>query len=185
MESDGTKKGCWSISGSQNELGCHLGLDVLTQRGQESVRQEAHAVSLLCAKHPSYSYLHTPKHLPADVDAVLLKDGVIDSIVETKCRDCTLEQFMGAFKGQWLVTFDKVIKARDIATRMGVSLTGFLYRAKSDVLLIQRITLPDGTFIPRMVVETTETQRTINGGKAIRTNAYIDMQAAKQIRAGQ
>jgi hypothetical protein len=154
-------------------------LDVLTPKGQESVQQEAHAVSLLTATHPQYEYIHTPKWMPADVDAMLLKRGELHSIVETKCRTCTLDTFHGAFNSEWLVTFDKIVKARDIAMRLGVGLTGFLYLTKSGTLLVQPITDRTGLFIPKVRIETTDTQATVNGGTARRSNAFIDMTKAK------
>jgi hypothetical protein len=158
-------------------------LDVLTPKGQLSVQQERDAVAMFTSRNPAYQYVDTPKHLPADIDAMLLHKGQMHSLVETKCRDCSLDQFMGAFGGEWLVTFDKVVKARDLARAMGVGLTGFLYLTRDKVLLAQRITDETGLLIPRMRVESTQTQRTTNGGQIVRTNAYIDMRAAKVIRS--
>lgn len=158
-------------------------LDVLTPKGQVSVRQEREAALLFTLENTNYEYIDTPKNMPAEVDAMLLFKGSMHSLVETKCRDCSLEQFMGTFNGEWLVTFDKIVKARDLARAMGVGLTGFLYLTKDRVLLAQRITDASGLLIPRMRVESTQTQRTTNGGQIVRTNAYIDMRQAKVIRA--
>lgn len=163
--------------------GCSLGLDVLTAKGQQSVKQEADAVAVFTMLNPSFQYVDTPKHMPAEVDALLLRHGALDSLVETKCRDCDIDTFMGPFKGEWLVTFDKIVKARALAQALGVGLTGFLYLTKDKTLLAQRITDQNGLLIPQMRVESTQTQRTINGGQIVRTNAYIDMKKSKVIRA--
>lgn len=157
-------------------------LDVLTPRGQQTVSQEADAVALFTQANPDYQYLHTPKDMPAEVDAILLRRGFMHSLVETKCRDCDLGTFMGKFNAEWLLTFDKLVKARALAQSMGVGLTGFLYLTKDKVLLAQRISDAGGKLMVGMRVEATETQKTVNGGLIVRTNAYIDMRKALVVR---
>ena len=45
-----------------------MSLDVLTPKGQQSVRDEQAAVALFTGRFPQYAYLETPKQLAADVD---------------------------------------------------------------------------------------------------------------------
>lgn len=158
-------------------------LDVLSIKGQQSVRDEVMAVSLFTSKFQQYQYVETPKHQPADVDALLMMDNQLRQVIETKCRyDCDIEKFMGRYAGEWLVTWDKIEKAKNLAKQLRIGLTGFLYLVPSKTLLVQKITDETGLLLVSMRLETTETQATINGGSAIRTNAYINMKKAMVIQ---
>ena len=71
-----------------------MSLDVLTPNGQKSIADERKAKAIFACNFPQYSYIETPKTKSADVDAFLTKEGVIEAIIETKCRyDVTLEEF--------------------------------------------------------------------------------------------
>jgi uncharacterized protein (DUF849 family) len=134
------------------------------------------------AKHyPDYEYCETPKDKPADIDAILIKQNQIMRVVETKCRDLTIEEFIGRFNYQWLVTFDKLEKGRRISHALQVPFIGFLYLMPSDLLLVQQIA-NEYSYVPEITLMQTETQKTINGGRITRSNAYIDMSNATQLK---
>lgn len=139
--------------------------------------QERRAASLF-ESATGCRYISTPKDEPALVDAVLMKGDQLVAVVETKCRDIDRKTFEGPFDNEWLITFEKVVRSRDIANALGVPLVGFLYLVKDDVLLVKRLSNPDGSVVP-FRVETTETQATVNGGTATRGNAFIRMNGAK------
>jgi hypothetical protein len=134
------------------------------------------------AKHfPDYEYCETPKDKPADIDAILIKQNQIMRVVETKCRDMTIEEFIGRYNYQWLVTFDKLEKGRRISHALQVPFIGFLYLMPSDLLLVQQIA-NEYSYVPEITLMQTETQKTINGGRITRSNAYIDMSNATQLK---
>jgi len=134
------------------------------------------------AKHfPDYEYCETPKDKPADIDAILIKQNQIMRVVETKCRDMTIEEFIGRYNYQWLVTFDKLEKGRRISHALQVPFIGFLYLMPSDLLLVQQIA-NEYSYVPEITLMQTETQKTINGGRVTRSNAYIDMSNATQLK---
>lgn len=156
-------------------------MDILTPKGEETLRQELRAVELLQKKFP-VQYVHTPKNKPASVDAVLVKDSEIVAVVETKCRQMTLFDLTHKFEGDWLITWDKVVAARDVALSLRVPFVGLLYLVPDDLLLVQKITDPDGEWTVGMRIKETATQRTVNGGTAVRYNAYICMEGATKIK---
>ena len=159
-----------------------MSLDVLTPTGQKSVADEQKAKAIFIRNFPQYSYIETPKTKSADVDAFLTKEGVIEAIIETKCRyDVTLEEFNQQYKGHWLITFDKLERAKTLAKILQIDVVGFLYLVKSETLLIQKI-ISDGEYVGRMVIEKTKTQKTINGGSIERVNAFIDMTQARRLK---
>jgi hypothetical protein len=156
-------------------------MDVLTKRGQQSVADEQKARAIFLSHYPSYQYIETQKNQPADIDALLVRDGVIAGVVETKCRyDVNIDEFVGTYNNSWLVTFDKIARGKQIADAMCTKLIGFLYIVQSETLLIQMIS-DNGLYVPDIKIATTKTQATINGRSAIRSNAYIDMTNARRL----
>lgn len=161
-------------------------MDILTPKGQASLADERRAVDIFTSNFDKFSYIQTPKNKPADIDAFLTKDNIIVACIETKCRyDCDLEKFQKRYENKWLVTFEKLEKARTIARSLCVKVVGFLYLKQSDVLLFQAIVDTNGNYVPNINISTTVTQATINGGKAERTNAYIDMKNATILKERQ
>jgi hypothetical protein len=147
-------------------------MDVLTPKGQVTLEQEVRAAFLFEQQYPSMRYVGTPKDSPAVIDAVLIRKGSLYAVAETKCRGATLKQFK-AWQYEWLITQDKVERARDIAMVCGVPLVGLLYLVPDDLLLVQRIYNADGSPATAIRTEITTTQATVNGGTAIRNNAFI------------
>lgn len=157
-----------------------MGLDILTERGQETVQQEADAVALFNRSTNGWEWKHTSKEGTAIVDGLLFQAGVLSGVVETKCRTCDLTTFRNQFKNEWLITFQKIEDAKRCATLLAVPLYGFLYLTPCKTLLMQKISDEEGQFTCQFRVEQTVTQRTVNGGSAIRSNAFISMKHAKE-----
>lgn len=155
-------------------------MDILTERGQQSLQDERIAALWVETKW-GVRYIETPKSSPATIDAVLTDEraGTIKAVVETKCRyDIDLDGFRDRYRSEWLVTWEKINRGTMIAQALGVPLVGFLYLPADKTLLIARISNPEGTLALPVRLETTETQKTVNGGRAVRTNAFIDMRTA-------
>lgn len=158
-------------------------MDVLTPAGQKTIEDELRAQEIFESNFSDFKYVHTPKSRPADVDAVVTYEGAVYGVVETKCRyDVDINEFNVKYQASWLVTLDKILKGKAIADALCVPLVGFLYLKKSDVLLMETI-YRDGNFIRKIVVENSRTQKTVNGGSIVRTNAFIDMSNAHVLRA--
>lgn len=158
-------------------------MDVLTVAGQKTVADERRAQEIFERHFPDYKYIHTPKNLPADIDAIAIYKGEISAVIETKCRyNLSIQQFRQNFDSKWLVTFDKIIKAKSVADSLCVPLVGFLYLKECDTLLMTTI-YRNKMFLVNMTIENTRTQRTVNGGEIVRSNAYIDMNTAHILTA--
>jgi len=154
-------------------------MDINSPKGQKSLLDERRMAKWLEEKF-KLQYIETPKNFPASIDAMLVKGGEMKGIVETKCRyKLTLENFNTTFESKWLITWAKVQTAITIASSLGVPCVGFLYLVDENILLSQKISEPDGKLSVNISLSTTETQATINGGLAVRTNAFIDMRKAK------
>jgi hypothetical protein len=157
-------------------------MQILTPKGQVTREQEERAVEIWLKNFPKYSYVQTPKDEYATVDAVLSVDNVMQAIVETKCRELELDDFNSRFYGRLMIPFDKLAKAADIAKYMCVPFVCFLYLVQDDVLLYQKLWEPKAGWVCDMYVRPILMQATVNGGKALRSNAFVDMKSAKVLR---
>jgi len=157
-------------------------LDVNSPKGQESLEHELRAVQLWQHHYPDFTYIHTPKDGSALVDAVIGdNDCNVVAIVEQKSRNMSLEQLQ-KWNNEWLVTHAKIEAGRTTAHALGVPFIGFLYLIPDDLLITKQLSNAQGEWTCEFRVDMTETQETINGGKIVRENAYIDVTEAKHIR---
>jgi len=158
-------------------------MDILTPKGQETLVEEARAVRLWGSRYPSFQYCETPKDSPASVDAVLVRNGVVTAVVETKCRrNMSLEKLEHEYQWEWLVTTEKLQKGRYVAEALQVPFIGFLYLVDEDVLLHHTLWKPGHGWVPDIKMRETTTQRTVNGGSELRENSFIDMSKARFIK---
>ena len=159
-------------------------MDILTTKGQETLKDVARAKAIFLYNHDDYYYFETPPDQPSDIDAVIVKDQIVQALAEVKCRyDCDLSKFQNEYENRWLITNDKIERGKTLAKAMRVPLLGLLYIVQSDILLVQKICDRDGMYIPDIQVRMTDTQRSINGGSASRENAFIDMSKARKFEA--
>jgi len=159
-------------------------MDIFSARGQVYQKHSEDAVRLFEACHGnSFGVLLTDWRQPAAVDAVVFNRRTqnVCGVVEIKSREIGLDDLYGAFNGEWLITLDKLTKAKEVAAGLGVPLVGFLYLIHDGILLTQRLSDETGMLLNVTRTATTQTQRTCNGGFTERVNAFIDMKTAKVI----
>jgi len=157
-------------------------LDVNSPKGQESLEHELRAVELWQHHYSDFTYVHTPKSGSALVDAVIVdNDTNVVAVVEQKSRNMSLKQLQ-KWDMEWLVTFAKIEAGRTTAHALGVPFVGFLYLIPDDLLITKQLANNKGEWTCSFRKDFTETQETINGGKIVRENAYIDLTEAKHIR---
>lgn len=157
-----------------------MSLDVNSPRGQQTVADEQEVRRLMFRL--GYRYVETAKDGPALVDAILTDRNArnLVAVAETKCRyDVTHDEFVRAYRNEWLVTWEKIAEGMRIARAMRLMFLGVLYLVKSRTVLTVRIAEASGLLVAPIRLQATETQATCNGGRALRTNAYIDMRGAR------
>lgn len=161
-----------------------MALDILTPRGQQTVRDLNDAVGLWEVFNPGWKVSLLPDDREAAIDGFLIKpDGSIAAGIEAKCRyGITLDGFRTTFGNEWLITMRKVTSAWNVCSALCIPLVGFLYLVDDRVLLTQRIVDGSGDFSAAFRCEKTETQRTVNGGTAERANAFIRMEGSREYR---
>lgn len=151
-------------------------MDVLTEKGQRTVQQEARAVEIWHSHYPNLRYVHTPKDLPAKADAVIVKDDQIEAVVETKCRNFSLSKLASWYDNEFLVTARKIDECIFIAKELCVPLVLFVYLVPSDVLMVIKITDASGEMVCHARKDLIRVQATVNGGDAHRECYFIGAQ---------
>lgn len=154
-----------------------MSLDVLTPKGQESAAQEIEQLEILSQADKTVSFIHTPKNEPSDVDGFITRDGVVTGMFMSSCRKATREQ-MKAWGDEFILTNDKVVKATQLAKQLCLPVYAFLYLVPDKIVMVQTLVNKSGEVMPKLRVERTKTQRTINGGEVVRSNAYISLDGA-------
>lgn len=156
-------------------------MDILSPAGQETVKQEQRAIDLWLTANPNWHYIETIKDQPAVMDAVLVKDGIIRAVVETKCRTMTYKKF-AEYKFNAIMTFDKMMSIKLIAEKLCVPFIAFLYLVPDDLLLWKNIWSPETDWNTTISISRTKTQSSVNGGTAHRQNAFINFRDARMAR---
>ena len=159
-------------------------MDILTTKGQKSLEYEKKMLEKIrkniCKKHNNSSMLiETNKDMDAKIDGVIIKNNELSGIFESKCRDMGLIQLMEY--GSWLVTFEKILDGKRLSEMLRVPYLGFLYLIKDDIVMYWKITNKYGNFMFDFDVKNTRTQKTINGGIIMRTNAYLPFKEGNEI----
>ena len=160
-------------------------LDISTPRGQQTLADELIAIEMFEAQCPGFHYIKTKKDRIAIVDGVVERNRFTVGLVETKCRyGFNLQHFETTWQSKWLVTYDKIEGGRRLADYLMIPYWGFLYIVDDKVLLTKKLYDPEaGGWQTSFEVLKTPTQRSCNGGEALRDNAYIDMRGATVIRS--
>ena len=159
-------------------------MDILTERGMVFQRYAEEAVALFEAEYgSSFVVSLTDYREPVAVDAILIRrdTNVVCGVVEIKCRQISLKTLEGAFQNEWLVTMDKLTRARDLARSLGVPLFGWLYLIDDKKMLLRRLSGANGELLHLKRTTATTTQKTCNGGIVERVNAFIDMTGADKL----
>lgn len=155
-------------------------MDILTTRGQEFVEHEAKAVSFIREACPGSTIYHTPLDKPASLDLVSTRDGVVHSVAEIKSRNNTIAEMQEW--GSLILTYTKVDALRCVAMSLHVPAFVVLYLIPEDAVAVARLVHPGGELVAPITKRTTTTQRSCNGGEAVRVNAYIPLALFREIR---
>jgi len=160
-----------------------MGLDINTEKGQKSLADE-HAAHAIIKNLWKVDVIETPKESSAKCDGFLVKDNVIKALFETKCRyDMGYQELLE--RGTWLVTYEKIAACRKLSKALGVPFLGFLYllpkSSNEQLLMYWKITDEKGEYQFKFQVQDQETQKTINGDRIVRENAYLPVEFAKMV----
>ena len=156
-------------------------MDILTPRGQSWKNYAEEAVWVFESQYgEEFGIALTDWRKPVSYDGCIVrkKTKTICAALEIKCRSMTLGKLVHEYRGEWLVTLEKLKEGQKAAANLGVPFFGLLYLVPERRLLIRRLTDGAGRLIHVKRTEETVTKATCNGGEARRMNAFIDMRGA-------
>lgn len=163
-------------------------MDIKTPLGRKSLKDEREAVERFRELHPSFGWMETEKGQPAAMDGFfyaysqspIANTYTMSAVVEVKCRKESREHFRTHFDNTWLITHQKLVDGQKISKLCRIPLVGILWTTPDRHLCVVKLTRRDGTYCFDFEVRETETQATINGGRARRANAFIPLQYATE-----
>jgi len=131
----------------------------------------------LLASHTNLRWSKTLE--PCPVDGILTdRHDQIRYVVEQKSRQMTETELRTRFANEWLMTASKLPHLQAAARCLHVPAVGVLYLVPEPLVLVVRLADATGALVASIRYERTVTQATINGGQALRDNAYIGMAEA-------
>lgn len=154
----------------------YKGLDCRTEKGKSYIHQQ-----LECAERLEGIWkcqvIATPVDLPADVDALLIRDGILMGVAEIKTRELDLKK-LSEF-GSYLITNDKITRIAELSKRLRVA--GFIIVSllHDKNIVFWKVSDDTGKLLISVDVKMTTTQATCNGGSAERENAYLPLSSMK------
>jgi hypothetical protein len=153
-----------------------MNLDINTPKGQESLAQERLLLKSFGAVM-GCDIVETDKSQPAQIDGFLVKENTVVGVFESKCRKATV-QLMQKWGSEWLLTHQKLMDGVDISKKLRVPFYGVIYLLDEPLGVFIKLTDNVGNLLPKIRVQETSTQATINGGTAVRANAFIDLETS-------
>ena len=136
----------------------------------QAKRHEERAFDYLLKRY-GWQIFTTPHF--ALIDGVAVMDNEITHIVEFKSRNeslSSIERF-----GTYLISNDKIMNGMEMARMMCVPFILIVCLIKDDTIIAVEIGDQYGINDVGIEVKATETQKSIEGGKATRNNAFIDI----------
>jgi|TARA_R100001530_G_scaffold117429_1_gene84554 hypothetical protein len=156
-------------------------LDINTPRGQKSLEYERKMIERI-ERELNVDIFETDKKSAAKCDGIMVKRNELVGVFESKCRNMSVSQLYNF--GSWLITHKKIEFGKMLSEMMMVRFYGFLYLIPDDSILAWMITDKEGNYAFKFDSWETETQETINGGKAIRNNSFLPVDNAMWIHDG-
>jgi hypothetical protein len=153
-----------------------MSLDVNSEKGKESVKQEQFMLNFIADKW-KMNIIQTKKNDSAKCDGFLYRKNILVGLFESKCRNISITELENW--GSWLVTNEKIQACRLLSEYLCIPFLGFLYLLKDNLIMYWKITDKNGLFLFNFKIEETKTQKTINGGEIIRPNAFLPYEQGK------
>ena len=156
-----------------------MNLDINTEKGQETLVYEQKLIDIVHRYKEGIEIKPTDKKGIAVVDGIIYNNGELLGVSEHKCRNLTLKELKEL--KTWLITYEKLKKARFISKLLHCHLYGLVYLVPDNLVLKWHIANRKGEFLFDFNVYYSETKRSVNGGRIHRFNAYLPVKHAEII----
>lgn len=156
-------------------------LAINTRAGRAAVEQQHQIEAWLSDCYPNTYTVSTPSTAPAPYDGFLCKWGEVVAVYEIKTRSTSIEQLnrMPIHPGCVILSYSKITEGQAISRQLNVPFLFVAYLEVDRKLAIWQITESNGDLCHLWQSSHTETQATINRGRATRQNAYLPLDKAR------
>lgn len=115
------------------------------------------------------------KHEYSLIDGIIVKEKKIVAIYELKTRDIKFETLCKQYNDEFLISKSKLDAGVQMSKHTRTPFVLILNTTIDDNIFIKSITNDNGEIICQYRIEKTKTKKNIDGGVAIRDNAFIKM----------
>ena len=158
-------------------------LHVNTPKGKAAEQAVRKAVLKLQRKHQTFAWFPDNNYYP--VDGFIVQGNDITAIFECKIREMAYQDkalhFGGRDYDSLLISEDKILNGVEMAKQMQLDFYIIAYLSLSNHYLIFKVYDNRKGNVIEYESKRTQTRANINGGEAIRTNAFLKVQLAKVI----
>lgn len=154
-----------------------MGLDVRSPAGDEADRL-GQAMGRLLAEDWGVQWVASGNSNLARVDGLLVQDGRLQGVVECKVRNDS-RSLIERWGGSYLITADKLEAGAEAARLLHAPFTLCVYLKPDERAFWWRVAEIDGSWTRPFDRAVTRTQATVNGGMALRENAFLPMATVK------
>lgn len=149
-------------------------LVINTRAGRAAVEQQHQIEAWLSDCYPDTYTVSTPSTAPAPYDGFLCRWGEVVAVYEIKTRLTSIEQLnrMPIHPGCVILTYSN-------SRQLNVPFLFVTHLEVDRKLAIWQITESNGDLCHMWQSSHTETQATINGGRAVRQNVYLPLDKAR------
>jgi hypothetical protein len=149
-----------------------MGLDCITPKGRGYIAAQSDCLKRL-EELWGIQAISTANDGSVAIDAILADKGVICGVAEVKSREMDLAKLQEY--GSYLITFEKVVRLREISASLGVPGLIVVSLLKDKSIVFWKICDKAGHFLVSIETKVSSTQSTCNGGQAHRYNAYLSL----------
>jgi hypothetical protein len=151
------------------------GIEVDTPRGKETDEWENQAKVIFENHYTNSKLIRAP--VLSVIDWFIVKDGKLIGVCEHKTRlNLTPLEMYTQHGGKWLLSANKLNNGQLVAKHLSIDLWGSIYFKDSAVLMMVKLwSASKNQWLQPYEIKETETQKGVNGGRAIRENAYITL----------
>lgn len=158
-------------------------MDAYTQRGKKAREFEDEALKMLEEKFNN-QFVRWPNYQAADFDGFIVEGDEVKAIYEFRSRDAGFVDGKIEYKDKKyetiMLTQDKIDRCRKFSKEWRLQFLFIFYCLKTRSVHCIPITDNRGEYLFPYKVKETRTQKTINGGWAVRKNAFLPLDKSVQ-----
>lgn len=159
-------------------------LNVLTPKGQKAEAEAREAILKLCTAETRFAWFPENNYYP--IDGFRIEGSAITGIFEGKVRQAGYRdgaiEYNGRLYDDYLITAQKLDQGIEMAKQMRTDFLLYVLLSHTAHILCFTIYKASTNQALPFKRRTTKTQAGVNGGEAVRENAFLEIRGAEVIK---